>query len=61
MCLLFHKWDTWEQYDVDMIRMLVGRVFPEDVRGKEVEIIEHRQKRICLRCGFAQDEEIRGS
>lgn len=53
-CWFFHDWSTWEQYSRTMIYYMYKT-------GEKIDSHEDWQKRHCLRCGYAQDEEVRGS
>ncbi len=57
MCLIFHNWLKWEQYSEEGT-MILGRLHPKNVQGKEVMYQEDRQKRTCKDCGKVQDEKI---
>jgi hypothetical protein len=50
MC--WHKWDKWEQYKIRYNQYWNGTTLSYPVS-------ELRQKRICVKCGKMQDEEVR--
>ena len=53
----FHKWGKWEQYGRQLI--VVPDLYSEKGKAnKEYETIQHRQKRVCLRCNKMQDKEV---
>ena len=54
-----HKWAKWEQYAEEGTEMLVGYLYPADVRGKTISYKEFRQRRTCEVCGKMQDEKVR--
>lgn len=53
MCLIFHRWGKWVQYQEH--GTAIGGVM-SPMRGKSYQYIEYRQKRICEKCGKIQDE-----
>lgn len=57
MCFIIHEWGKWEQYKRPMC-FYPGILAPKELRGKEFLSIEHRQKRICNKCGKVQDKLI---
>jgi hypothetical protein len=50
-CFLFHRWSKWEQFTWD------GLV---KYGGKWHRCTERRQRRHCLRCGYAQSRPVNG-
>lgn len=58
MCILFHDWNKWEQYERPIIE-IPGILAPEKIRGEQIHCIDVRQKRRCRRCGKAQDIPVR--
>ena len=56
MCF-FHKWTKWEQYTEEG-KMILGRLAPKNVQGKEVNYCEKRQRRRCIKCNKVQDELV---
>jgi len=47
-CFWRHKWTKWEQYNVNM--MLIA--------DTKIQRTQLRQKRICLRCGKMELEDL---
>ncbi len=60
MCLFFHKWTKWEQYEEHGTAIL-GRIAPKSVQGKEIKYTDIRQRRFCKKCNKMQNELIRES
>jgi len=58
MCI-FHKWSKWEEYKWSGV-VYPGRIFPENMQGKPIEIDEYWQKRTCQKCGHTQRQKVRG-
>ena len=54
MCVIFHKWSKWKEYE-DEIGFVPGLLAPKEVRGQFLTRIESRQKRTCEKCGKVQD------
>ena len=57
MCII-HKWTKWEQY-IEKGRMVMGRIAPKNIQGKEFGYEEVRQKRHCEKCNKEQDERVK--
>ena len=51
MCI-FHKWGKWYQYDVT----IPEKRFSE--KWALSSVIEHNQKRVCVKCGKEQRETV---
>ncbi len=60
MCFIFHDWAKWEQYK-EKGTMILGRIAPKSVQGKEVLYTESRQRRSCKKCNKMQDELVKDS
>lgn len=58
MCLFFHKWSDWEQYEERGVFVL-GRLAPKNVQGQERPYRDIRQKRHCKKCNKQQDVLVR--
>ncbi len=48
---LFHKWNKWESYTADMVRVNLSS-------GKEIKHVEERQFRTCQTCGRREDTKV---
>jgi len=57
MCFIFHKWKKWQEYKRPILTAY-GILAPEAWAGKELDSVQHRQKRICKECGKTQDRLI---
>ena len=55
MCVLFHKWSKWEQYEDSYTKIPIGIIYPKEIRGQAFQATDKRQKRTCLKCGKVQD------
>ncbi len=55
MCIFFHKWSKWKRYEANENVILVGFLYPKDVRGRQFTQQETRQRRTCECCGKVQD------
>lgn len=53
-----HKWGKWEQYVWDGFIVMTGLLVPKDQQGVQMPISEMRQKRICKKCGYMQEEKL---
>ena len=53
MCIFFHKWTKWEQYDEEM--MLISRRQPN---REPIKYLATMQKRRCLRCNYIQKRQV---
>ena len=58
-CIFGHKWTKWELYDWVGV-VYPGRIAPESMQGKPVEVSEKRQRRHCEKCGYNQDVLVAG-
>ncbi len=58
-CLLFHKWNKWEEFHEPSTVTYVGLIYPKDMRGKTFNTVLHYQRRICERCGKVDEETIK--
>jgi hypothetical protein len=57
MCIFFHKWGKWQQYE-ETGTMIPGMLTPKENRGKTFNYSDSRQKRTCVECGRVQDELV---
>jgi len=53
----WHKWSKWQEYERPF-KWMPGSEKPPAVQGKWFDIVDHRQKRSCEKCGKIQDELI---
>lgn len=58
-CMLgFHRWTKWEQFTLH-VKVLPGRLAPQNLQGKILDTEEHWQGRHCVRCHRKQEERVR--
>ena len=62
-CLLGHKWTAWERYFWEGQITHVGVIYPPELRGKPIPVVQDRQRRHCLKCGYHEEEivHVRGT
>jgi hypothetical protein len=57
MCLIFHKWSKWTQYEEQGI-VILGRIWPKKIQGNTERYRDIRQRRYCFKCNKMQDKII---